>query len=167
MKKNPAVKSMATLMLYLVLIILIWYGIGMVAFPTQSREDRLKSYVKQNEPLLVQIAENAMDETVWEGILTTPEVLEVLDREEIADVQPYAQGAAFVIEEDGQDPHLQRLLIYLPDGQYALTLEGDWQPATAGSDGTLRWEGGDGPDSYVTATKLSDHFFLQEAYRPS
>ena len=71
MKKiNPAVKNMIQLLSYVVLLIVIWMVIGLIAFPKPSTVERLTDYVKQNEKVLVQVAENAMDENVNPGIMT-------------------------------------------------------------------------------------------------
>ena len=160
MKKNPAVKSMASLMLYLLLLIVLWYAIGMVAFPKPSREERLKAYVGKHQNLLIQVAENAMDEDQWTGIRNTVEVMELLKEENISDVLPYEQGAAFMIAPAKSSIQVQARILYLPDGQYAMNVAGDWHSAEVEKDGALRWE--DGAGGYVRALRLADGFYLED-----
>ena len=164
MKKiNPAVKNMAQLMLYLVLLIVIWIVIGSIVFPKQSAASTVKSYVEKNSAVLVQVAENAMDENVNPGIQNSVEVLNLLGKGDISSVFAYEQGAAFAITGKNTPKGGHLYLLYLPDGQYSFPYSGDWEAATADSEGTLRWTSG---SSYVAVTRLADGFFLEEAVLP-
>lgn len=157
-KMNPAVKNMIQLLSYIVLLIGMWTVIGLVAFPSASTADRLAEYVEQNEKVLVQVAENAMDETVNPGIMTSVEVLKILGTEHISTVTAIENGAVFTIsDEDATADALQ--IVYLPDGQYAFSREGDWTAASPDKNGTLHWVSG---NTSVAVSKLSEHFFLEE-----
>lgn len=158
-KMNPAAKNMIQLLSYIVLLIVMWIVIGLVAFPKPSTAERLTDYVKANEKVLIQVAENAMDENVNPGIMNSVEVLKILGQEHIAEVESYAQGAVFHIVEDSADDSGSLDIIYLPDGQYAFTREGDWTAASPDENGTLRWVSG---NTVVAVNKLSDCFFLEE-----
>lgn len=158
-KMNPAAKNMIQLLSYIVLMIGIWILIGQVVFPKPSTAERLKEYVEKNEKVLVQVAENAMDENVNPGIMTSVDVLKILGTEHIASVEPYAQGAVFHIVQDSTGENGCIDIVYLPDGQYAFTREGDWTAASPDKNGTLRWVSG---NTVVAVSKLSDHFFLEE-----
>lgn len=159
-KMNPAVKNMIQLLSYVVLLIVIWMIIGVVAFPKPSTIERLTDYVKANEKVLVQVAENAMDENVNPGIMTSVDVLKILGTEHIASVTAAENGAVFVINRDEtpKDGYLQ--IVYLPDGQYAFSRDGNWTAASPDENGTLRWVSG---NTWVAVTRLTDHFFLEES----
>jgi len=159
-KMNPAAKNMIQLLSYVVLMIGIWMAIATVAFPKASKEERIAKYVQTNEKVLVQVAENAMDENVNPGIMTSVDVLKILGTEHIASATAAENGAVFTINSDEtpKDGYLQ--IIYLPDGQYAFTREGDWTAASPDKNGTLRWVSG---NTWVAVTRLTDHFFLEES----
>lgn len=159
-KMNPAVKNMIQLLSYIVILIGIWMVIAMVAFPEPSKEERIADYVKENEAVLVQLADNAMDETVNPGIMNSVEVLKILGTEHIAAVEAADNGAVFHIVSDETPDGGYLDLVYLPDGQYAFAREGDWVAATPDESGTLRWVSG---DTYVSVTRMTDHFFLEES----
>lgn len=159
-KMNPAVKNMIQLLSYVVLMIVLWIIIGLVAFPKASDAERLTSYVQQNEKVLIQIAENAMDENVNPGIMNSVEVLKILGEEHIARVEPYQQGAVFHIHSDSDKDNGVLDIIYLPDGQYAFTREGNWTAASPDENGTLRWVSG---NTVVAVNKLVDRFFLEKS----
>ena len=159
-KMNPAAKNMIQLLSYVVLLIVIWMIIGVVAFPKASTIERLTDYVKANEKVLVQVAENAMDENVNPGIMTSVDVLKILGTEHIASVTAAENGAVFAINSDEtpKDGYLQ--IVYLPDGQYAFSRDGNWTAASPDENGTLRWVSG---NTWVAVTRLTDHFFLEES----
>jgi hypothetical protein len=159
-KMNPAAKNMIQLLFYIVLMIGMWAIIGMVAFPKTTTAERLTEYVEKNEKVLVQVAENAMDENVNPGIMNSVEVLKILGEEHIAKVEPYQQGAVFHIHSDSDKDNGVLDIIYLPDGQYAFTREGNWTAASPDAKGTLRWVS---ENTWVAATKMTDHFFLEES----
>ena len=156
-KMNPAAKNMIQLLSYIVIMIGLWTLIAHVAFPKASTVERITDYVKTNEKVLVQVAENAVDENVNPGIMTSVEVLKILGEEHIAGVEPYQQGAVFRIREEESKTRLD--LVYLPDGQYAFTREGDWTAASPDKNGTLRWVSG---NTIVAVNRLADCFFLEE-----
>lgn len=158
-KMNPAAKNMIQLLSYIVLMIGMWAVIGMVAFPKPSTVERMTDYVKQNEKVLVQVAENAMDENVNPGIMTSVDVLKILGEEHVAEVIPAENGAIFTINAEDASESTALQLVYLPDGQYAFNREGDWTAASPDSNGTLRWVSG---NTIVAVSKLTDHFFLEE-----
>ena len=159
-KMNPAAKNMLQLLSYIVILIGMWMAIATIAFPKPTTIERLTEYVEQNEKVLVQVAENAMDENVNPGIMTSVEVLKILGTEHIAEVEPYAQGAAFHIIQDSSGDNGYLDIIYLPDGQYAFTRDGEWTAASPDENGTLRWVSG---NTWVAVTRLTDHFFLEES----
>ena len=128
-----------------------------MAFPKPTAAERLTSYVAANEKVLIQVAGNAMDENVNPGIMTSIEVLKILGTEHIAEVVPHEQGAAFQIMSDETPAEGYLRLLYLPDGQYAFKTDHPDEEKN-----TLRWEDADG--CYVTVTKLTDCFFLEEAH---
>ena len=158
-KMNPAAKNMIQLLSYIVLMIGMWAVIGMVAFPKPSTVKRLTDYVRENEKVLVQVAENAMDENVNPGIMTSVDVLKILGKEHVAKVEPIENGAIFVISDKDASENTSMQIVYLPDGQYAFTREGDWTAASPDKNGTLRWVSG---NTVVAVSKLTDHFFLEE-----
>ena len=86
--------------------------------------------------------------------------LKILGTEHIAEVEPYAQGAAFHIIQDSSGDNGYLDIIYLPDGQYAFTRDGEWTAASPDENGTLRWVSG---NTWVAVTRLTDHFFLEES----
>lgn len=158
-KMNPAVKNMLQLLFYIVLLIGMWTIIGLVAFPSASTAERLAEYVEENEKVLVQVAENAMDETVNPGIMTSVEVLKILGTEHISTVTAIENGAVFTISDDDTAADTDLQIIYLPDGQYAFSREGDWTAASPDQNGTLHWVSG---NTSVAVSRLTDHFFLEE-----
>lgn len=162
-KMNPAAKSMIGLLSCIVLLVGIWSVIGYIAFPKPSTAQRLTGFVTENESVLIQVAENAMDETVNPGITTTVEVMKILGKEHIASVAAYQQGAAFHIESDETPSGGYLRILYLPDGQYAFRTDspGEWKTAALKEKNVLRWEHASG--SYVNVTRLTDRFFLEEA----
>lgn len=162
-KMNPAAKSMIGLLSCIVLLVGIWSVIGYIVFPKPSTSERLTGFVTDNESVLIQVAENAMDETVNPGITTSVEVMKILGKEHISSVTAYEQGAAFNIE-SGETPAGGYLrILYLPDGQYAFHTDSpeEWKAAAPKEKNMLRWEHASG--SYVNVTRLSDCFFLEEA----
>lgn len=158
-KMNPAAKNMIQLLSYVVLLIVIWMVIGRVAFPKATTAERLTEYVEKNEAVLVQVAENAMDENVNPGIMTSVEVLNILGTEHISVITSIENGAIFTISDNDAPANTSLQIVYLPDGQYAFTREGDWTAASPDKTGTLRWVSG---NTVVAVSKLSDHFFLEE-----
>lgn len=158
-KMNPAAKNMIQLLFYIVLMIGMWAIIGMVAFPKTTTVERLTEYIVKNEKVLVQVAENAMDENVNPGIMTSVDVLKILGTEHIAEVIPTENGAIFTINDEKAAKNTTSQIVYLPDGQYAFTREGDWTAASPDENGTLRWVSG---NTVVAVSKLSDCFFLEE-----
>ena len=159
-KMNPAVKNMIQLLSYVVLLIVAWIVICLVAFPQPSTIERLTDYVKTNEKVLVQVAENAMDENVNPGIMTSVDVLKILGEEHISVVTAEENGAIFTISGDETPENGYLQIVYLPDGQYAFTREGDWTSASPDENGTLRWVSG---NTWVAVTRLTDNFFLEES----
>lgn len=158
-KMNPAVKNMIQLLSYIVILIGMWTVIGLVAFPSASTAERLTDYVEKNEKVLVQVAENAMDDAVNPGIMTSVEVLNILGTEHISTVTGAENGAVFTISDDDTAADTDLQIIYLPDGQYAFSREGDWTAASPDKNGSLIWVSG---NTSVTVSKLSEHFFLEE-----
>ena len=161
-KMNPAAKSMIGLLASIVLLVGMWSVIGYIAFPKPSVPQRLTGFVAENESVLVQVAENAMDETVNPGITTSVEVMKILGEEHIASVTAYEQGAAFNIESDETPAGGCLRILYLPDGQYAFRTDSpeEWKSAALKEANALRWENASG--GYVNVTRLTDRFFLEE-----
>lgn len=159
-KMSPAAKNMVQLLSYIVLLIGIWMVIGLVAFPKASTTERLTDYVKENENVLVQVAENVMDENVNPGIMTSVDVLKILGEEHISTITAIENGAIFTIDSDETPKGGYLQIVYLPDGQYAFTREGDWTAASPDENGTLRWVS---DNTWVAVTRLADHFFLEES----
>ncbi len=159
-KSNPAVKSMLQLAFYLIALIAIWTVIGLLAFPKESTLEQMTKYVQANEPVLVQVAENAMDGEKNPGIMNSVDVLEMLGKAHISAVEPYKQGAIFRVTGELAPKDGALSILYLPDGQYVLDREGNWSSAAPDKNGTLRFESG---ASYVAVTRLTDCFFLEES----
>lgn len=161
-KMNPAAKNMIQLLSYIVLMIGMWTVIGLVAFPKPTTVERLTDYVQKNENVLIQVADNAMDENVNPGIMTSVDVLEILGTEHISEVTAVENRAIFTIESDETPSEGWLHLIYLPDGQYAFRTDHpeEWKSMPVEEKNTLRWEDADG--GYVNVVRLTDRFFLEE-----
>ena len=56
MKKNPAVRSMLTIALYLVLLIGMWSVIGKWVYPTVTDRSRAEELAQKHSPLLIRLA---------------------------------------------------------------------------------------------------------------
>ena len=166
MKKNPAVKSMLQMALYLVLLIGVWLAIGLITYPDAGKEkDVYADYVAQNEGVLVQLAENAIDPTKYPGIEAAAEVQSILAEQEISGVVADEYGATFVLP--SAQLEISRAIVYRPDGVYTLPSELTGWTQMESDTASLRWQGGLAGKGYVLARPLSEHFFYQEIYNPT
>lgn len=158
---NPAVKSMVTLGLSLVLLIGVWAVIGGLLFPSQPDEDRYAAFIKNRGPLLEQVAQNAMDSNQWSGIRGLPEVQSMLVEGGIASVTAENGGVTFLLSgtETGE-----RRILYRPDGEYVFDGLGDlskWVGLETGG-GSWRWTDAATGQRYVNVRRLGERFFFEE-----
>ena len=77
--KNPALKSMTTLALYLLLLIGMWAILGYVLFPDSDKEVTPAQVVTANEALMKQAAENVVDSEKWPGVMETAEMKKLME----------------------------------------------------------------------------------------
>lgn len=159
---NPAVKSMATLALYLVLLIGMWAIIGYVVFPDKGEADTYAELVAANEPLLTQIAENVIDPAQWEGIQYAQEVQALLEKGNFSETRAENGQAHFIIPTENLSESLTTFVAYCPDGEYHLPEDMVWNVIVSEGKST-RYEDSAGSGSYVTVQKLSEKFYLIES----
>ena len=81
--KNPAVRSMITLLGYVVLLIAMWALLGKLLFPTQSTREKLANLVAQNRNLLIQLAESADDPALLTSLESTETVRDLFEAGDI------------------------------------------------------------------------------------
>ena len=155
--KNPAVRSMITLLGYVVLLIAMWALLGKLLFPTQSTREKLANLVAQNRNLLVQLAESADDPALLTSLESTETVRDLFEAGNIRAV--HAEDGRVRFELAGEDG-VGEALVYIADDQYALLDEGDWQPAEVGANGVLRWEEAGGAS--VEVARLEESFFFEQ-----
>lgn len=155
---NPAVKSMATMALYLLILIGMWAILGHVMFPDKNENPTYAQLVTANEPLLAQIAENVIDPEQWAGIQQTPEVQALYEKLNISETRFEDNQAKFILAADSTSP-LTTCISFLPDGdlQTALTNAG-WKIVELEGNGS-RWEK---DASYIVANQLTENFYLTE-----
>ena len=165
MKNREAVKSMIQLGLGVVLLVGMWAIIGRLFYPQQTAEDVRAAFVKNNAPLLTQIAENAMDPEKWAGIQDTAEVQSLLKEGNVTAVTGGETCARFELAYDGV-PDGRLAILYFPDGQYRFGYDGGWTEEETKGD-ARRWVGGLAGQGYVNVRPLSGGFFLEEAYLPA
>jgi len=171
---KTAVKSMLSMLFYLLLLIGIWAVIGIVVFPEKTTENKYADYVKNNAPMLTQVAENAMDSTRWEGIMDVPEIRDLLEKGSIRAVHAYDAGVSFVLPSQMPDGGLY--LCYDPSGDAFLDASrhiaviaqypGDWTQ-TESTQTLQRWQGGMMDKGYYNISKLADGFYLVDYYLPT
>ena len=159
--KNPAVRSMITLLGYVVLLIAMWALLGKLFYPTQSPREKLEGLVEQNRNLLTQLAQSASDAELLASLETTDTVRELFEVGGIRDVR--AENGRAIFDPRGRGGEAAAL-VYIADDQYSLLDEGDWQPAEVGAEGALRWEESGGAS--VEVARLAENFFL-EIRRPA
>lgn len=163
--KNPAVKSMVSIAIYLIVIIGVWIAIGSLAFPDAARGTDVKAVVTANEPLVTQLAEAASDDSLIEALTATDTVKELLETLHVTSIQPAGSGAAFVIGQDSDPTGQTTRLLYYREGGYVFSPEDPsaWTSAQSSESGTLRWESAAG--GWVEVSRLTDHFFLETAFQ--
>ena len=168
MKKiHPAVKSMVSIAFYLVLIIGIWTVIARLVFPDKGETDQWLAYIQAHEPLLVQVAQNAMDEGTWTGIRETEEVRSVFAEGGIEQVENGDGSVYFIMRTENAGETLR--YVYLPNGDYAppdWVLNGDWVEQSVSGDTTRRWIGGTAGKGSVSARRLTERFYIEDLYNP-
>lgn len=171
---KTAVKSMLTLLCYLLLLIGLWSVIGIVVFPEKTTENKYADYVKGNAPMLTQVAENAMNPEQWEGIMDVPEIKEMLENGSVQSVQAYDSGVAFTLPGSIADGGLY--ICYDPSGDAFLDASrhiaviaqfpDEWTQ-TESTETLQRWQGGMMDKGYYNITKLADGFYLVDYYLPA
>ena len=162
MKKNPAVKSMLTLTVSLLLLIGMWSVIGLLVFPQVPRGEKLKNIIDEREALLIQLAEEADNPEALTVMSNSPEVKSLMKEAGIALVFPDDAGVVFALSGKGVPENGGLYLLYRPDGEYIFSKEGQWQPGQPKEGGALEWISADGLQS-VTVTRLNDRFYLEES----
>ena len=139
MKKNPAVRSMLTIALYLVLLIGMWSVIGKWVYPTVTDRSRAEELAKKHSPLLIQLAENSADAEQWAGIAETETVQSLYE--------------TFYMKSGSADR--THALVYAPSGAYVPPQDvSDWTETA-----TYEYKSA---SSTATAIRLSDTFFYEE-----
>lgn len=159
--KNPAVKSMFSIAVYLTIIIVIWIAIGSIAFPNAAKRTDIPAVVKANEPLITQLAEAASDNELIEALTATDTVKELLETLDVSSIEPTDSGAAFLIQNESDPANQTTRLLYYAEGSYVFAPEDAtaWNSAESSESSTLRWESTAG-DS-VEVSRITDHFFLE------
>jgi len=164
----PAVKSMTQLGLYLVLMILMWIVIAQLVFPNNGARDDYKAFIEKHAPLLTQVAENAMDETVWPGLMDTQEVRDVLAEGGVTSVTGDGTSASFWLK--AEDPNATLRYAWFPDGRYVMSEEVQsaavWELVKSENRDVTHYVGGTAGQCSVSARQLNDHFYLEEALIP-
>ena len=154
-RKNPAVKSMLTLALYLVLLIGMWSIIAKWVFPTTTDLSRAKELVKEYPALLAQLAENSADSTQWEGIQESDTVQTLYDTYNVTYVETVNGCTHFYMKVT--DASTTHALVYAPQGEY-LPPEGDWAKTEGESSTQYVLDA-----TTITVTRLADNFFYEES----
>lgn len=159
--KNPAVKSMVSIALYLVIIIGVWIAIGALAFPSAARKTDVKAVVTANEPLITQLAEAAADDSLIEALTATDTVKELLEALHVSDIQAADGGAAFLIRQDSDPAGQTTRLLYYREGGYVFSPEdpASWTSVESSESAALCWANASG--GTVEVSRLTDHFFLE------
>lgn len=156
---NPAVKSMASMAFYLVLLIGMWAILGHVMFPDKGAGDSYAELVPANEPLLAQIAENVIDPEQWTGIQQTAEVQDLLEKLNVAETRSEDGQAKFFIASENPTGNLATYISFFPDGDFQTTLTGGGWEVVELEGKSSRWENG---ANYIAATQLTEKFYLVE-----
>ena len=155
-KKNPAVRSMLTIALYLILLIGMWSVIAKWAFPTTTDLSRAKALLKQYPALIAQLAENSADSSQWEGVSESETVQELYENNNITYVETDNGLTRFYMKSD--DVTTTHALVYAPDGEYVPpTQASEWTEAQSESE--IRYTS---DRATATATRLGDVFFYEE-----
>ena len=156
MKKNPAVRSMLTIALYLILLIGLWSVIIKLVYPTVTDLSRAKELVKEYSPLLVQLSENSADGTQWEGITETDTVQTLYENYNIVSTETENGITRFYMK--SSDVTTTHALVYAPEGRYVPPeYAGEWTQAESESE--IKYTSG---TVTAAATRLSDTFFFEE-----
>lgn len=153
MKKNPAVRSMLTIALYLVLLIGMWSVIGKWVYPTVTDRSRAEELVKKHSPLLIQLAENSADGKQWAGVAETETVQSLYETYHIVYTETEGELTRFYMKSGSADR--THALVYAPDGAYVPPQDvSDWTETA-----TYEYKSA---SSTATAIRLSDTFFYEE-----
>ena len=164
MKKanTEAVKSMASIALYLVIIIGVWAILGKALFPAQTSVDTYGDFFAKNAPLMRQVAENALDPDVWPGIRETPEVQARLEELGVTDITVEDGAASFWLAD--QVPNALLRVIYAEDYvRPAAFSGGEWTEIETEREETRRWTCGQG---FLNVRSLAERFWLEESLAP-
>lgn len=156
---NPALKSMATMALYLVLLIGMWAILAHVMFPDRNENPTYAQLVSANEPLLAQAAENVVNPEQWAGIQQTAEVQALLEKLNVAETRYEDGQAKFFIASENPTGNLATYISFFPDGDFQTTLTGGGWEIVELEGKSSRWENG---ANYIAATQLTEKFYLVE-----
>lgn len=122
------------------------------------------SYVNKNLTKLTETAEDAMtsgstSRTTWPGYLANGH---------IHYIWPAEDRVIFSLYDDYAPVEGQIHLVYFPDGEYVFPFDGpEWYSVDTDDENVLRWEGGYAGRGWVDVTRMSDCFYLEEAYLPT
>jgi len=171
---KTTLKSMASLAFYLLILVVVWAVIGVIVFPDADNEDIYGKLVSENRPLLVQIAENAIDPEKWSGIAQTAEAQALLKELGVSGIHDTDGIAVFTIPRGTLDAQLS--IEYVTDGVNYPDAAAEfirmghspdsWIRVDA-PEGTERWEGGPFGKGSISYRKLSDGFWLVDRYVPT
>ena len=169
MKKlnSQAVKSMTQLAVYLILMIVIWVFIAKLVFPNDTKTDVYQTFIDAHAPLMEQVAQNAMDESVWSHIQSTAEVQDMLKEGGIVSVTGDEESASFWLQDENPEATLR--YAYFPLGAYIppeVVRGSGWVEEKVDAEGVTRYVGGLAGQGSVSARRLSERFFLEEALIP-
>ena len=130
-------------------------------------EDYLTSIASKHEALLVEIAETAL--RTGEKPELSPGAKWTLRKYRIDYVWPNESRVVFSYDSSLGPMEGYLYLVYQPDGEYAFPFDApEWFAVETGDENSLRWEGGYmGRRGWVDVTRLTDCFYLEEAYLPT
>lgn len=166
MKKYLRLTEGKAVLLFAIGLLLIVVWIVQLGHPFPTAES-LSAYVHKHEAFLTRTAEDALsDKTEAPSSLLARWILY---RGNIDHIWPQDDRVIFSTDASNApiEGHLQ--LVYLPDGRYTFPFdEPEWHSVETDDENVLRWEGGYmGGRGWVNVTRLSEYFFLEEAYLPT
>ena len=156
MKKNPAVRSMLTIAMYLILLIGMWSVIVKLVYPDVTDLSRAKELVKEYSSLLVQLSENSADKEQWAGITESDTVQTLYDTYNIVSTETENGITRFYMKTT--DAAASHALVYAPEGDYVPPANANGWTQTE-SDTESKYTSG---SVTATATRLSEVFFYEE-----
>lgn len=148
-KVSPeGVRSLITLGVMLICLIGMWTVLSTFVFPNPTKTVTPADWVKKHEPLLLQVVENSVDDSVWTGIREVSEVKTVLSEIGVTDVVTDELGTHFILSTDATVLSVTCDFV-LPEGFTAVQMEG----------ASARYEK-DG--AYIIIDKIDDRFVRLE-----